>query len=441
MASNKLESEAFKKMVFDSLKENKIEDSLKSVMRLRIIEKMGKDGLNNKNKAPLNLSEKLAVSMIRSFLISKGLTMTLSVLEPESGEASFFDDSQVAEVLGKSKPGFQDLIKKKKPSTSSMVQPTQSLLCKILDGIQHNVFEKYDSSTQTVTCYNDYDLDQKLQMVEEYHVGKIKQDNRTSKQIFEDRLKTLEEKFKTDLRIETKRIRDQETIKIRAEESQKYREKYQDEKDQMEKLYNTQMANLRENERRILEQYTDKVKRLEEDYRNKISGLSRQNEYVKKEANLTKTELSFEKSDLERLRNNLLAQEADLKKKQTELSRKEATFEQRLKDEVEIYKASTLKDISDKRSQLEIKLRRVNDELNDVDSLKNKIQDLTDKKLKLESDLDQERRKQEVLAEEKKLCIKDRDETREHMHMLTTNMKRLETDFERANSRIQVELV
>lgn len=44
----------------------------------------------------------------------------------------------------------------------------------------------------------------------------------------------------------------------------------------------------------------------------------------------------------------------------------------------------------------------------------------------------------DVLSDEKKLIARERDEVKEHLSIMSTNMRRLETEFERSNSKIQV---
>ena len=119
--------------------------------------------------------------------------MTVSVLDPELGDAGILEDNQIADILKQNRPGISDIIKK------GTAKGSNSLLHSIVEGIMSNTFERYEASTQTMTVYNDLDLDHKLQMIEEFHTSKVKQDTRSAKQLFEERLKDMDDRFKLDL--------------------------------------------------------------------------------------------------------------------------------------------------------------------------------------------------------------------------------------------------
>ena len=388
---SRLEQEVFKKKIMDTLSQNKMHDALKTVVRLKLIENMGQDSsqrpLLTAKLGEISLSEKLSFSMIKNYLVEKGFSTTIQIYDMELGEKDQMKDNQVAEILGRNRPGFLTHISK-----NSRRSLDSSLLQKLVEGFLEDKFEKCDSATQTFESYNDYDVDQKLQMIEEFHSGKIRKDTKTTKQVFEDRLKELEEKFKVDLAMQVGRIRDVESIKIRAEESQKWREKYQKERDEMELIFNGKIQALRENERRVLEQYTEKVRRFEEDHHKKVSSLNRNIEYVEKENGLKVQEAVLEKNEVERQRINLNQMERDLKKRTEELQTKEFTFEQRLKNEVDNYKAVTLKEISDKKDQIDAKLSKLNEELNNIAEMRRRMDNLAERNLKIETALEDERR-------------------------------------------------
>lgn len=179
---------------------------------------------------------------------------------------------------------------------------------------------------------------------------------------------------------------------MRAEESKKWREKYQEELDNMEKLYNTKLSQVREMERQTLEQYSQKVTRLEEQFGNKLQGLNRHSQYTEKEVGVRRAELELEKNEIERQKILINQMDKDLKKRQEEVDVKERTFEQRIKNEVDVYKAVTLKEISDKRDQIQIKLDKLNEELSNLAEMRRRNDTLAEKTLKLESMIEEERR-------------------------------------------------
>jgi hypothetical protein len=392
MSSNKIESEAFKKKLVDTLKESKMPQTLQSVMRLKLIEKLGHDPNAKSLVGPkldqVSLADRVALSLIRSYLAKKNLLMAVTVLDSQVGEHNApMDDGQVSEILCQNRAGLIEVLKR-----SGNFEERNPLLYSLVDGLMANKFEKYDSATQTVSNYNDYDIDHKLQMIEEFHLGGMREEGKSNKQAFEERLRELDQRYKKEKELEMRRIREVEMLQVRASESKNWREKYQADKDELERLYNTQFNNLRDLERKALEQYTGKVKELEAQMVAKNAEISRVSGFVDKEADLKRMELGVQKRDLEKQKEEMRELEKDLKKRVDEVQMKELTFEQRLKNEVDTYKAVTLKDISEKKHLVDLKLNKLNEELNNLAEMRRRMEQLADRNAKIESELTEERK-------------------------------------------------
>lgn len=389
--STRLESEAFKKKIHDALSENKVKDSLLAMVRLKLVEKLGADGrtgLQNKSLGNLSLTDKLCLSMIRNYLVSKDMLMTVSVLDPEANNQANLDDNQVGEILGKSRPGFLSTIRAGSASQGS--NPT--LLPSLIQGIMANVLEKYDSSTQTSNSFGDLDIDQKLMMLEQQHADGQKSMITESRQMLSEKLRELEQKYNTELSLQTSRIRDSESARIRAEESKKWREKLQSERDEMERNYNTKLHSLREMERKALEHYTDKVRRLEEEYGGRVKSMNLHSEFAEKEAGVKQAEIIILKKDIERQRESLQVLERDLKSREHAVLLQENTFEGRVKQEVDTYKAVTLREIGERKDTLDNKLRKLEEELRGIEEMRRRMQNMAERNLRLERELDEERK-------------------------------------------------
>ena len=399
---NRLESEAFKKKVHDTLKENKVHDSLMAVVRLKLVEKLGAetgDKLLNKGLGNLSLTDKLCFSMIRNYLISKQMLMTVSVLDPEVGHQANLDDNQVAGILCKNRPGFLSMVRQ----GSALQGESSALLASLLEGILDDKLEKYDSSTQTITSFSDFDLDQKLMMLEENFHMTAGRDIKSDKQVFEDRLRMLEDRYKKELSLETNRIRDVEAVKIRAEESKKWREKLQEERDTLERNYNDRLNGLREIERKALDQYTEKVRRLEEEYSQKVKSLNLHIEFSDKEFGVKQTEMGLIKSDVDRQIQALHVMEKEIRTRERAVSLQESTFESRVKQDVETYKAVTLREISDKKESVDNKLRKLEEELRGIEEMRRRMQNMAERNLKLEKEIEDERRVNSIYSEKRYL--------------------------------------
>lgn len=66
-----VESQAFQMKVLETLKANRFQDSLRSVMRLKMIEKMQGQSFGTKKKRNMDLKEKLGFSLFYNFLEAK----------------------------------------------------------------------------------------------------------------------------------------------------------------------------------------------------------------------------------------------------------------------------------------------------------------------------------------------------------------------------------
>lgn len=389
--SNRLESEAFKKKIHDALSENKVKDSLMAMVRLKLVEKLGGDtrsGIQSKDIGNLSLTDKLCLSMIRNYLVSKDLLMTVSVLDPEAGHQANLDDNQVGEILGKNRPGFLDTIRT--GAVSQGASPV--LLSSLIEGVMANSLEKYDSSTQTSNSIGDLDIDQKLMMLEQQYVDGQKSMISQSRNLLSEKLKELEGKYNTELSLQASRIRDSEAVKIRAEESKRWREKLQSDRDEMERHYNSKLHALRDMERKALEQYTDKVRRLEEEYGGRVKSMNLHSEFAEKEAGIKTAEVSIARKDLERQRDALQSLERDIKAREREVSLQESTFDGRVNQEVETYKAVTLREIGERKQNLDNKLRKLEEELRGIEEMRRRMQNMAERNLRLEKELDDERK-------------------------------------------------
>lgn len=396
----RLEAEAFKRKVVDALKEHKIQDSLKSVVRLKLVEKIGADpaakSLLSQKLANLTLAEKLTCSLIKSFLHSKELLMSESVFDSEAGEAALLDDAQTFELLASRRPIVKETLQAggyigASASTSKQQAHAPSLLVALITGITRDRMQTYESSTQTVSSVADLGLDERLMLVEEAHRGQVAAGKQTLQQTVESRVRDLRQQMLLEKDLDIKRIHDIESARIRAEESARWREKYQEDRDAFERAYHSKVAALREQETKALEALSEKAKKLDTENFNRMNALTKQVEYFERDCELKRSELNMQKNDLDRIHMHQKQFEADLKKRDEELSAKEVTFEQRLKQEVDIYKAVTLREISEKKDQIDAKLAKLNEELDNLAEMRRRMDLLSEKNTKLQTSLDEER--------------------------------------------------
>jgi hypothetical protein len=407
---DRLEAEAFKKKIVDALKENKIQDSLKSVVRLKLVEKIGTDpaakGLMHQKLVNLTLSDKIVCSLIKSFLHSRDLLMSESVFDSEAGDAAILDDLQTFELLCKQRSIVKEVIESggyslQHTSNLKTLSPqSTSLLSALITGILKERMQTYESSTQTVNTSTDMDLEQRLQLVEEIHRGNVQNSRHTMVQNIESRVREIKQQLMLEKELELKRIRDIEATQIRATESAKWREKYQVDRDTFEQAYHAKVSALRDREIKAMEALTEKAKKLDAENLSNVHKLSKQAEYFEKDNDLKLSELNLLRNELDRIALHHKQKEAELKKREDELSAKEVTFEQRLKNEVDIYKSVTLREISEKKDQIDTKLAKLNEELDNLAEMRRRMDQLSEKNLKLQSSLDEERKVNRMITTE-----------------------------------------
>jgi hypothetical protein len=71
-----IESQAFQMKVLETLKASKFQDSLRSVMRLKMIEKMQGANFKTRPNKSLSLNEKITYSLFYNFLEKQNMHMT-----------------------------------------------------------------------------------------------------------------------------------------------------------------------------------------------------------------------------------------------------------------------------------------------------------------------------------------------------------------------------
>ena len=117
LKQNQLNSQAFKMKVEKQLKENRVQDSLRSLMRLKFIENLGKKKKDNlfqmSSKKDWTLSDKVLLSMVYNCLQNYGLKMSEAVFIPEVGEdTALLKETEIIEILTRRKNGFSTFLEK-----------------------------------------------------------------------------------------------------------------------------------------------------------------------------------------------------------------------------------------------------------------------------------------------------------------------------------------
>lgn len=115
-----------------------------------------------------------------------------------------------------------------------------------------------------------------------------------------------------------------------------------------------------------METYSAKSQELESKLFQAKEKLTQDSSIAARELQYDRKNNEYDKSCLTRAKEDLDRRERDINKRQKELDRLEEVYEERLQQQMEIYKTVTLKDIREKKLLLESKIGKINEELEKV---------------------------------------------------------------------------
>ena len=143
-----IESQAFQMRVLETLKAGKFQESLRAVMRLKMIEKLQGQPMKQRNIGDLSLKQKLVFSMFYNFLESQQMPMTQSILLPELGtESGLLSDKEIAEILKHKSPQFEKFLNTTQKSAAAGSTKAETLAELLVGNYLSLRHETYESST------------------------------------------------------------------------------------------------------------------------------------------------------------------------------------------------------------------------------------------------------------------------------------------------------
>ena len=159
--SQTVDEHAFQLQIINSLKDTNMHESQRSVMRLKLIEKLNRgktipDLSARTQKPALTLIEKITASLIFQFLKQKGFTMTMSIFEPEVGENLFLEETQILSLMVKGTESYKEKIMQSQKKKSTSIQDF------IISSHFKGDIGLIDSGTQTYNEFETFNLDEKL---------------------------------------------------------------------------------------------------------------------------------------------------------------------------------------------------------------------------------------------------------------------------------------
>ena len=295
--------------------------------------------------------------------------------------------------------------------------------------------ETYDSSTQTLNFSSELDLDTKLELIEQQH--KVHSKSESNGQAYQRLLMDMQQRFKSDLENEVTRIREVELNLCRSQESSKWQLRFEKFRDELEAVFNTRLSDLQDKELKLMDTYTVKCKELEAKLFQAKEKLTQDSNIASRELQYDRKNNEYDKSCLDRSKEELDRKERELNKRQKELDRLEEIYEERLQQQMEIYKTVTLKDIREKKILLETKISKINDELEKVTGMQSRMTELSERNKNLELKLGTSDDQNRQLEDKARAVSRELDNLRDTLSLQNQNYMRSEAAVERLNLQLK----
>lgn len=386
--ADQIEAQAFQMKVLEKLKASRFQDSLRGIMRLKIIEKLKEKGdiFKIKDRKKKTYPQKLTYSLMNNFLEKQNMKMTQSILTEEMGEdKDMLSDEFILESFPKEKFKFLKEIGEKELENSSLIE---IIIMKILESkIEEGEKVEENKDKKNRDFSEEISLEKKLTLIEEYHSrNRIKTNN---SETYEKLLREMEKRYKADLEMEISRIREVETNAAKTEEAKKWQLRFEKFRDELEAGFNTRISSLKDREIKMLEAYQIKVKELEDRIHQQRLDIRLKSDQLQRELEYQRMNNDFDKNVNKEKVKELQRKEEDVYKKKREIDNKEKIFEERLEREMEIYRTVTMKEMRQKKLLIETKLSKLNDELERVKGMRVRVDQLAERNKNLELEIGQ----------------------------------------------------
>lgn len=186
-----------------------------------------------------------------------------------------------------------------------------------------------------------------------------------------------------------------------------------------------------------METYSAKSQELESKLFQAKEKLTQDSSIAARELQYDRKNNEYDKSCLTRAKEDLDRRERDINKRQKELDRLEEVYEERLQQQMEIYKTVTLKDIREKKLLLESKIGKINEELEKVTGMQSRMTELSERNKNLELKLGASDDLNRQLEDKARAVSRELDNLRDTLSMQNQNFMRSEAAVERLNLQLK----
>ncbi|KAL3879106.1 hypothetical protein ACJMK2_031419 [Sinanodonta woodiana] len=400
--------------LYHSLRDRGLVNSMKSQLRSSLVAELKQSLQGKLTLTDLRVPEdgsllhRAANSLVADHLKRCKYDYTYSVFLPESGigEGKLITTKELMELL-KISPQSK-LYRKLAADSSSARKGFIWQLLSELSAIHSQASLSVCTQTDLIRVSTVTSLDEKLNGLDELFSSRRDEQYRVGAAAVEDRIlafqRQLEERFRTELKLQVAKTKDDEVKRIQIEERENCRRELEQARRELERTYQSKFDALVTRERNTVEKMQREHEIQEKEIYNQrqsileeINAVHMREAQVKRDSEVNQRQQIIEK---ERLK----AKEEEIKRRELQVTRMEAEFEQRLHNEMTKFKVEYQASFMERTQNIELREARLRDnekrvaeDREKIDSLKSDLRDKSARVNELETLL-QEARHMEVSA-------------------------------------------
>lgn len=404
-----LSAEELRNRLYHNLRDRGLFDSIKSQLRNKLVTELQQTTKGNlTERTPREAEEGSLLHRASNSLVADHLRhckydYSLSVFLPESSTQrdKIFTTHDLLQLLGVSSQSRLYRKMAQGQSDSNKKGFLWQLLCE-LSSLHSNAVQESGTQTDLIKIGVVSELDEKLGEMEEFYSSKRDENFRIGATAMEERLmsfqRQLEERYRTDLKLEVARIKDNEAARIRLEEKEQCRREFDQLRRELERTYQQKSDSLLHKERNSIERMQREQDIHEKEiYAQRQSILEEIEILRKREAEIKR---ASEANERERKLNEqrVKDKETDLRRREQEVRRMEGEYEQKLKNEMTKFKVEEQAKYMERSQNLEIREarsrdeeRRIRDEQERIQSIRDELKDKTMRINELETRVQEEK--------------------------------------------------
>lgn len=404
-----LSAEELRNRLYHNLRDRGLFDSIKSQLRNKLVTELQQTTKGNlTERTPREAEEgsllhRASNSLVADHLRNCKYDYSLSVFLPESSTQrdKIFTTHDLLQLLGVSSQSRLYRKMAQGQSDSNKKGFLWQLLCE-LSSLHSNAVQESGTQTDLIKIGVVSELDEKLGEMEEFYSSKRDENFRIGATAMEERLmsfqRQLEERYRTDLKLEVARIKDSEAARIRLEEKEQCRREFDQLRRELERTYQQKSDSLLHKERNSIERMQREQDIHEKEiYAQRQSILEEIEILRKREAEIKR---ASEANERERKLNDqrVKDKETDLRRREQEVKRMEGEYEQKLKNEMTKFKVEEQAKYMERSQNLEIREarardeeRRIRDEQERIQSIRDELKDKTMRINELETRVQEEK--------------------------------------------------